>query len=244
MKLEEFAREIDHVERVRDLWFLAIRYFQAQGVQRMSYQHMPPPGAPDAEQIRLATEGFPAEWVQRYVSERLCRIDPFALFSQQKAEPFFWSDIGRLKTISAEEKRYLDMLEAADLGDGLGIQVFGPNGRNGYCGLGLDASAPRISSLKIKEFQWVCQLAHLKYCAIIVPRLSKSPSLSAREAEVLAWVARGKSNGVIADILGLSPHTVDAYLRRIYLKLGVVDRMSAALRGMGVGLIQVEAGAA
>ena len=66
------------------------------------------------------------------------------------------------------------------------------------------------------------------------------PSLSAREAEVLCWVARGKSNGAIAEILGISAHTVDAHLRRIYLKLGVVDRLSAALRALGFGLIKVE----
>ncbi|MFO1141106.1 MAG: helix-turn-helix transcriptional regulator [Amaricoccus sp.] len=63
----------------------------------------------------------------------------------------------------------------------------------------------------------------------------------ARRAEVLVWVARGKSNGSIADILGISAHTVDAHLRRIYLKLGVADRLSAALRGLGFGIINLDA---
>ena len=52
---------------------------------------------------------------------------------------------------------------------------------------------------------------------------------------------RGKSNASIGEILGISAHTVDAHLRRIYLKLGVVDRLSAALRGLGFGLIRVDA---
>ena len=60
----------------------------------------------------------------------------------------------------------------------------------------------------------------------------------ARETEILAWVARGKSNPLIAEILGISSHTVDAHLRRIYLKLGVFDRISAAVRGIGIGLIR------
>jgi DNA-binding CsgD family transcriptional regulator len=54
-------------------------------------------------------------------------------------------------------------------------------------------------------------------------------------------VARGKTNGSIGDILGISAHTVDAHLRRIYLKLGVADRISAALKGLGFGLISLDA---
>ena len=55
---------------------------------------------------------------------------------------------------------------------------------------------------------------------------------------MLAWIAQGKSNATVGEILGISAHTVDAHLRRIYLKLGVFDRVSAALRGLGFGLIQ------
>jgi len=90
------------------------------------------------------------------------------------------------------------------------------------------------------RLRWAGQAMHLRYCALLQPQLGTLPRLSSREAEVLTWVARGKSNASIADILGISAHTVDAHLRRIFLKLGVVDRMSAALRGLGFGLINLE----
>ena len=48
------------------------------------------------------------------------------------------------------------------------------------------------------------------------------------------------SNAAIGEILGISAHTVDTHLRRIYLKLGVFDRISAAVRGIGVGLIHAD----
>ena len=52
--------------------------------------------------------------------------------------------------------------------------------------------------------------------------------LTAREGEVLAWLSKGKSNRDIAQILGLSPRTVDKHLEQIYAKLGVENRTAAA----------------
>ena len=53
-------------------------------------------------------------------------------------------------------------------------------------------------------------------------------SVTDREAEVLLWIARGKSNRDIAEILDLSPRTVNKHLEQIYAKLGVENRASAA----------------
>nr|WP_269456146.1 DNA-binding response regulator [Rhizobium quercicola] len=55
-------------------------------------------------------------------------------------------------------------------------------------------------------------------------------SLTMREAEVLVWIAKGKSNRDIAEILGLSARTVNKHLEQIYVKLGVENRASAAVK--------------
>jgi len=44
---------------------------------------------------------------------------------------------------------------------------------------------------------------------------------------------------VIADIIGISQHTVNGYLRSIYLKTNTSDRTTAVLRGLGDGLIDL-----
>jgi DNA-binding CsgD family transcriptional regulator len=54
--------------------------------------------------------------------------------------------------------------------------------------------------------------------------------LTAREREVLEWVAAGKTNRDIASILGARPRTVDKHLERIYEKLGVETRTAAVRR--------------
>lgn len=52
--------------------------------------------------------------------------------------------------------------------------------------------------------------------------------LTAREADVLAWIARGKANRDIGEILGLSPRTVEKHLEVVFAKLGVDNRTAAA----------------
>jgi DNA-binding NarL/FixJ family response regulator len=54
--------------------------------------------------------------------------------------------------------------------------------------------------------------------------------LSAREVEVLNWLAQGKTNKEIAAVLALSPRTVQKHLEHIYQKLGVDTRTAAAAR--------------
>jgi DNA-binding response OmpR family regulator len=67
--------------------------------------------------------------------------------------------------------------------------------------------------------------------------LKRKLQLTQRESEVLMWIARGKSNRDIAEILSLSPRTVNKHLEQIYAKLGVENRAAAAalaVRMLGV----------
>jgi DNA-binding CsgD family transcriptional regulator len=58
--------------------------------------------------------------------------------------------------------------------------------------------------------------------------------LTPREAEVLSWVAQGKTNPEIAQILGLARRTIHHHLENIYAKLGVETRTAAAIRALEV----------
>jgi DNA-binding NarL/FixJ family response regulator len=61
-----------------------------------------------------------------------------------------------------------------------------------------------------------------------VERLRRHFALTGREAEVLLWIARGKSNKDISTVLGISPRTVNKHLEQVFEKLGVENRASAA----------------
>jgi DNA-binding NarL/FixJ family response regulator len=64
--------------------------------------------------------------------------------------------------------------------------------------------------------------------ANLPPEFTSELGLTTREGEVLSWLSKGKTNRDIAQILGLSPRTVDKHLEQIYAKLGVENRTAAA----------------
>ena len=68
--------------------------------------------------------------------------------------------------------------------------------------------------------------------AKIIESMSLAFKLTAREAEVLYWVLKGKINRDIADILGASPATVKKHLEHVFAKLGVETRTAAAAMAM------------
>lgn len=220
------------------LWTLIGQYFHDTVVERIVYLHLLPIGAPDERSPAVRADGYPEELVSRYLVERLYRDNPMLRHAQTCAEPVYWDEIARDAALSPRERAFITELGGHGLGDGVGVPVYGPNGRVGHCGLGFRAGVRRVPVDMLREFQWICQLGHLRYCDMLQATLGPPPALSDREREVLGLVARGKSNTLIGEILGISAHTVDAHLRRIYQKLGVFDRISAAIRGIGVGLIR------
>jgi DNA-binding CsgD family transcriptional regulator len=100
------------------------------------------------------------------------------------------------------------------------------------------------SSLKL-QFSYVGQVAPEEILLRLVEGdvendnlvLKRKLQLTQRESEVLMWIARGKSNRDIAEILSLSPRTVNKRLEQVYAKLGVENRAAAAalaVRMLGV----------
>src|SRR5450631_2711606 len=62
--------------------------------------------------------------------------------------------------------------------------------------------------------------------------------LSARETEILQLLAKGMSFNEIGEILGISPHTVTAHIKKIYRKLAVHSRGEAVYEASQMGLLK------
>ncbi len=81
-------------------------------------------------------------------------------------------------------------------------------------------------------------LAHYAFARLLkIDRMSKAPRLSERQIATLKWAAEGKTDQEIGVILNVSGHTVDKYMRHIKQELNAVNRTSAIVLAMRLGLI-------
>ena len=100
-----------------------------------------------------------------------------------------------------------------------------------------ETSAPNGDRLKVTALgpigpdEYLFQLSP-EAGAIGAEALRRSFGLTSREAEVLVWIARGKANKDIGEILSVSPRTVNKHLEQIFSKLGVENRASAAVAAL------------
>lgn len=57
--------------------------------------------------------------------------------------------------------------------------------------------------------------------------------LTARQTEILGWIAAGKTDACVGELLGVSKRTVQKHLQNIYRQLGVSNRTGAVMRALG-----------
>jgi DNA-binding CsgD family transcriptional regulator len=160
---------------------------------------------------------------------------------------------GRLWRTAQTRRRLHAALAALKSGseqDPRGLIVLAPDGR-------IDVATPSACRLIREHFgaapkgelppalaQWVesssptltrrvadCRLTvHRSGDTLLLEELRDELGLTPRERQILAWVARGKTNPEIAQTLWIAPTTVRRHLENIYAKLGVHTRTAAATR--------------
>jgi DNA-binding NarL/FixJ family response regulator len=89
-----------------------------------------------------------------------------------------------------------------------------------------DLSVEMLNLIDGKEY--LLRLTNAHKPAEDTQSLKQQFSVTGREADVLLWIAKGKTNREIGQILEMSPRTVNKHLEQIFKKLSVENRTSAA----------------
>jgi DNA-binding CsgD family transcriptional regulator len=178
------------------------------------------------------------EWKQHYMQNRLHHVDPTIHKSVLSIAPVDWSRFERDAKFHAVFRQAHDYGIAAQ---GITVPIRGPYGDRGILSVTAtmaDADWRRLSRQIMGELQQAAVHLHdaVMRSSLLLPPLTH-PILSAREREVLQWIAAGKSQIDVGDILGISSRTVEVHLRSAREKLGALTTVQAVGRAIGLGII-------
>lgn len=238
MTQDKILGQVSASETVDALWQVMTDYWQRDGIDRLAYILLKR-GQPESP-VAIFRSGFRGSIPEVYQKSGYAKRDPAARYALTTGKPLFVDQLPMLTDFSRSETKVYNAMKDVGGNNALLLPVFGPNTVNGFISLIASSGPERLHSLDCEAEQSVAQIMHLKMIDLLPdgPVAIVNP-LSDRELEILRWVAQGKSNATISEILSISAGTVDTYLRRIFEKLDVTDRTAAAVRGVSNGYIRV-----
>lgn len=110
--------------------------------------------------------------------------------------------------------------------------TFGPYTRSGIFILHSPVQPSAYMSKDMNILDFVLQKTHVVISVIEAQQEEEAFALTAREIDIVSCVSSGLNYQESADLLGISIHTVNTYLRRIMLKFGTRDRLNTGLVGL------------
>lgn len=188
------------------------------------------------EELVIASR-WPSEFFMLYVENDYARFDPLIRRSIQSHMPFEWqADSYR----SDGDPRVVEVMRrAAEFGlkHGYLVPIHGPKGYEGCVSMTaekLDLWPRRRSAVHLMALYAFDRMRSLR---------GKPPerkiALTAREREVLSWVAAGKSAAQISQALKISKRTVDEHSQTAARKLGAANRTQAVAIAMRDRIIEI-----
>ncbi|WP_140986358.1 helix-turn-helix transcriptional regulator [Asticcacaulis tiandongensis] len=196
---------------------------------------------PEADNRIGLMHNYPEDWQKYYNEKGFERLDPVLKAAGTYSHAFRWRTLERSHKLSERQIRFFRLGEEAGLRHGIGIPMSGDKAQ--IAGIAM-ASGERVDAVRsdldlISAYcnQFFMSFKRLKGAEPVAT--DALVSLSKKETEVLQWVAAGRSDDDIGQILGISVHTVDTHLRHVYQKLEVNNRVSAVVKAIIMGLIKI-----
>lgn len=198
------------------------------GFKMGAYLHIPAIGQHASSfPKRLYSINLPQIGIDSFTESSVDRLPPCAT-SAFKNQNFVWlSDIVKDPQTPRDDIKALEFFLTLTT-DGLCIPLYGPHNANGYMFIGLSHEKSAFAPEMPFQIRALGELIHVRFCQIAEERQERK-KLTDRELEVLELICLGKTNAEIGIILDISTNTVSGYVAKIFLKLGVSDRVSAAM---------------
>ena len=183
--------------------------------------------------VRLSN--YPDRWVERLTAQGRVTDDPVLMASERMVTPFAWSALPGLIAMNRRHLAYMDEARAAGLVDGYTVPIHVPGQASGLVSFVM-AKGKVLPSDSLPAAQYLACFAfeaarRLKLGPAETGDADK-PSLTQRQLDCLVLAARGKSNWVAGQLLGLSEGTVHKYLEAAKQRYGVSTRTELVVRAL------------
>lgn len=232
-------RALDFVDAVERLGAPdVIQLFEAEiracGFHAYIMAGLPSPGT-SLSDLTVAN-GWPPEWFEVYTRENFSAMDPVPHHGASTVQPFEWSEARYDK--ESNPAAHLVMTRATEfrLMQGYCIPL---HYDGGGAVISMATEQLNIDPMAKSALQLIGVYAHNRIRSLGRPDLKKRDLLTAREREVLRWVADGKTAWEVSVILKISERTVKFHLIQASRKLNAVNRTSAVAKALARGLIKL-----
>jgi DNA-binding CsgD family transcriptional regulator len=212
---------------------------EAVGAVRASYHLTPAFCSQIGSDMILHSFGFPEAWLEKYADPAFRENDPIPDFTMRHGRAITWSAIIGQLQLSRGQREFWDTFRSFGLPDGISIPLFGPNGREAYFAFSLDRDITHDDRSIVERVIKISQANHCKTVNLVARNYKPSIAFSKREKEVLNLMALGYANSEIGVALNIATPTVATFVRRIFAKLEVHDRISAVVGGFDKGLLNL-----
>jgi DNA-binding CsgD family transcriptional regulator len=187
---------------------------------------------------RLLFRNWPKDWASLSDARGFAAASFVAAEARKRMTPFTWLDAKNAKPLNAAEQEVWDAALAWGWKNGFVLPVRGPGG---YFATVSMASPERDLDLRPEKrarLQMFAMLAHERAClfAGLTSPERVFEAMTARELECLRWVATGKTDWEIGEILSIAATTVKFHIDGARTKLGARTRAQAVARLVLYGL--------
>jgi DNA-binding CsgD family transcriptional regulator len=199
-----------------------------------SFQLAPGPHNPTPDPTALLAFGsYNPEWKRQYATEPSCRHDPARAQAILRAGSVQWQRVFAAVR-EPEQRDFVARARAQGFKDGVTTPIHGPQGCVAIMMFGA-AQALDLSGEDEEALSHVAMALHQRVRRLAAAAIVGFPppaKLTAREIECLHWVLEGKTNWEIGVVTGVTARTVQFHLGNAARKLGVVNRVQAAVSAL------------
>ncbi len=176
---------------------------------------------------------YPPQWIAHMLREERYTDDPVLIASERTVAAFTWRELPGLLPLTRRQTGYMQAARARGLGEGYTVPIHVPGEATGLCSFVTGHNRP-LPTAALPAMQYLACFA-FESARRLAPKPSADtgpPKLTPRQLDCVVLAAKGKSNWVVGELLGISQQTVHKYLENAKRRYGVSTRTELVVRAL------------